>query len=78
MFWYALFYKNLIVLNHGDNNFLFYFLFYDIHTFNNNFNDEEMITIHLMCAINMMLSNNFLMINISCLREQKTFLHSKT
>ena len=51
MFWYALFYKNLIALNHGDNNFLFYFLFYDIHTFNNNFNDEEMIASHLMCVM---------------------------
>ena len=25
MIWYVLFYKNLIVLNHGDNKFLFYF-----------------------------------------------------
>ena len=25
MFWYVLFYKNLIVLHHVDNNFLFYF-----------------------------------------------------
>ena len=25
VFWYVLFYKNLIVLHHGDNNFLFYF-----------------------------------------------------
>ena len=25
VFWYAFFYKNLIVLQHGDSNFLFYF-----------------------------------------------------
>ena len=25
VFWYVLFYKNLIVLHHGDNNFLLYF-----------------------------------------------------
>ena len=25
LFWYELFYKNLIVLHHADNNFLFYF-----------------------------------------------------
>ena len=25
VFWYVIFYKNLIVLHHGDNNFLFYF-----------------------------------------------------
>ena len=24
---------------------------YEIHTFNNNLNDEEMITFHLMCEI---------------------------
>ena len=30
MFWYVPFYKNLIVLRHGDNNFLLYF---DIYIF---------------------------------------------
>ena len=30
-----------------DNNFLFWHL-YQIHTFSNNLNDEEMITSHLM------------------------------
>ena len=34
--------KNLIVLHHGDNNFLFWHL-YQIYTFNNNLNDEGMI-----------------------------------
>ena len=40
--------KNLIVLNHGDNNFLFWHL-YQIHTFNNNLNDEGMI-VELMAS----------------------------
>ena len=57
----VLFCKNLIVLHRVNNNFLFYF---EIHTFNNNLNHEEMITSHN--------KNNFLMIKISCLREKKT------
>ena len=48
-------YKNLIILRHGDNNFLIWHL-YQIHTFNNNLN-EEGITSHLMWA-------NFFMINL--------------
>ena len=43
------FYKNLIVLHHGDINFLFWHL-YQIHIFDNNLNDEEMITSHLVCV----------------------------
>ena len=50
------FYKNLIVLHHGDNNFLFLHL-HQFHTFNNNLNGEEIIRIHLMCY-------NFFMIKI--------------
>ena len=46
----------LITLHHGDKNFLFWHL-YQIHTFNNNLN-EEGITSHLMCA-------NFFMINLN-------------
>ena len=56
MFWYVFFYQNLIILHHGDNNFLFWHL-YQIHTFNNNLNEEGMITSHLMCA-------NFFMIKM--------------
>ena len=41
------FYKNLIVLRHSDNNFLFWHL-HQIHTFDNNLN-EAMITSHLIC-----------------------------
>ena len=43
------FYENLIILHHGDTNFLFWHL-YQIHTFINNLYDEGMITSHLMCA----------------------------
>ena len=46
------FYKNLIVLDHVDNNFIFWHL-HQICTFNNNFNDEGMITFHLMCVISL-------------------------
>ena len=57
MFWYVLFYKNLIIiLPNGDNNFLFWHL-YQIHTFNNNLHEEGVITSHLMCA-------NFFLINL--------------
>ena len=52
VFW-CKFFKKVIVFHHGDNNFLFYFDICDqIHTFNNNLKDEEMITSHLMCVIN--------------------------
>ena len=50
VFWCVLFYKNLIILHHGDNNFLFWHL-HQNHTFNNNLKDEEMITSHLDCVI---------------------------
>ena len=50
VFWYVLFCKNLIVLHHVHNNFLFWHL-YQIHNFRNNFNNEEMITSHLMCVL---------------------------
>ena len=43
------FYKNLIVLHHGHNNFLFWHLC-QIHTFNNNLNEEGMITSYLICV----------------------------
>ena len=51
-----IFYWNLIILHHGDNNFLFWHL-YQIHTFNNNLNEEAMITSLLMC-------DNFFMIKM--------------
>ena len=52
VFW-CKFFKKVIVLHHGDNNFLFYFdICNQINTFNNNLKDEEMITSHLMCVIN--------------------------
>ena len=49
-------YKNLIILRHGDNSLLIWHL-YQIHTFNNNLNEEGMITSHLRCA-------NFFMVKI--------------
>ena len=36
----VLFYKNLIVLHHADNNSLFWYL-YQIHTFSHHLSDEE-------------------------------------
>ena len=45
---------NLIILHHGDNNFLFWYL-YQIRTFNNNLNKEGMITSHLICANSFMI-----------------------
>ena len=56
----------------------FYFDIYQIHFSNNNLNDEEKITPHLMCyncfMIKMLqlLCYNFFMTKISCLREKKT------
>ena len=44
-FWYVLFYYNLIVLHYANTTSLLWHL-YQIHTFNNNLNDEEMITSH--------------------------------
>ena len=44
MFWHVLSYKKVTFLHHGDYNFLFWHLF-QIHTFNNNMIDEEMITL---------------------------------
>ena len=49
LFCYVLSYKTLIVLSQGDNNFPFWHL-YQIHTLNNNLNDEEITTCHLMCT----------------------------
>ena len=40
--------------NNNDNNFLFWHL-HQIHTFNNNFKDEETITSHLMFDITSLL-----------------------
>ena len=52
VFW-CKFFRKVIFLHHGDNNFLFYFYICNqIDTFNNNIKDEEMITSHLMCVIN--------------------------
>ena len=51
------FYWKLIILHHGNKNFLFWHL-YQTDTFNNNLNEEGMITSHLMCA-------NFFMINLN-------------
>ena len=47
---HVLFFKKVIVLYHGDYNFLSWHLC-QFHTFNNNLNDEEMITSHLICAM---------------------------
>ena len=55
----------------------FYFDIYQIHFSNNNPNDEEKITSHLMCyncfMIKMLqlLCYNFFMTEISCLRGKK-------
>ena len=66
------FFKKIIVLHHGDNNFLFYFdICNQIHIFNNNLKDEEMITsldvCHKFFMIKMLqrLCYNFLMIKIA-------------
>ena len=48
VFWYLLFYKNLIVLHHGDKITTVFWHFYQIHTFINNLNDKQMATSHLM------------------------------
>ena len=44
-----LFYKNLIVLHHVYNNFLFWYL-HRIYTFNNNVNEEGMIKSQMVCV----------------------------
>ena len=46
-----IFYKNLIVLHQGDNNFQSDNNLYQIRTFNNNPNNKEIITTHLMCTV---------------------------
>ena len=49
----------LIVLHHGYNNVLFYFdMCNQIHTFNNNLKDEEMIISHLKFP-NRLLNDTF-------------------
>ena len=48
--------KKVIVLHHGDYNFLFLHLC-QTDTFNNNLNDEEMIASHLMCVMKYINSN---------------------
>ena len=53
------FYLKLIILHHGDKNSLFWHV-NQIHTFNNNLNEEGLITSHLMCA-------NFFMINLDAI-----------
>ena len=40
--------------HHSDDNFLFWYII-EIHTFDNNLNDEEMITFHLICVETLML-----------------------
>ena len=54
VFWYILFFIKTSVLYLGDNNFLFWHL-YQIHTFNNNLNEEGMITSYMMCANSFMI-----------------------
>ena len=44
------FYENLIVLHHGDNNFLFYLDIWIKFSFINNLKDKETTTSHLMCT----------------------------
>ena len=51
VFWYVLFYENLIVLQHGDIIFYSVLTSASNHTFNNNFKDEDMITSHSMWVI---------------------------
>ena len=88
VFW-SNFFKKVIVLHHGDNNFLFYFdICNQIRTFNNHLKDEEMITSHLICVINSLwwkccnLCYNFFMIKIAdkpwqIMLHAKPFHHSK-
>ena len=52
--------SQLIILHHGDKNFLFWHL-NQIHIFNNNLNEKGMITSHLMCA-------DFFMINLNVIK----------
>ena len=64
-----LFFKKVIVLHHGDYNFLFWHLC-QIDTFSNNLNDEEMTTFHLMRVMKYINSNMEIVNNI--------FIHNKT
>ena len=65
------FYKNLVVLHHGDI-ILYTIHLYQIQTFNNNLNDKE-ITTHLICTVKQL----FYDANITVKREKKTFRHGK-
>ena len=47
----VLFHEHLTVLHHSEKNFYSIWHLYQIHTFNNNLNNEEMITSHLICVI---------------------------
>ena len=69
---YVLFLKNVIVLHHSDYNFLFRHLC-QIHTFNNNLNNEEMITSYNCFMIKMLQLSCyiFFMIKISCLYNKQ-------
>ena len=72
------FFKKIIVLHHGDNNFLFYFdICNQIHTFNNNLKDEEMITSQIIYGniyADYDLCYNFLMIKIAD-KSRQIMLH---
>ena len=74
-----LFYKKVFVLHHRDNNFLFWHL-HQIHIFNNNLNDEEMIAAHLTCIITSLWQKCLTFMlqllydkNIMFLRERKQY-----
>ena len=54
------FYENLNVLHRVDYNFPFWHL-YQIYTFNNNLNDEEMIASHLMCVVKLLFYDKNIM-----------------
>ena len=66
VFSYVLFYKNLIVLHHGDNNFLFFFdiwIKFTLSTITSTMKKWK----HLTWSV---LWNNFFMIKMSGLREK--------
>ena len=79
VFLWVLFYKNQIVLHHGGNSFLFWHL-YEIHTLNNNLNDEETRTSHLINVIASLQQKwysfyvaTFLWLKRICLREKNQY-----
>ena len=83
MFWYVLFYKNLIVLTHDDNNFLLYFDIYIKFIISLIIYIKFIISLiiltmkkwpHLTWCV---LFNDFFMKKKKCLREKK-FVISKT